>query len=67
MYNGKLIGDLFDVVERAQSSGDRQRSRTENLPLPPADSPAAQPVEANPIQGRATARIIPGDAWFERG
>jgi hypothetical protein len=67
MYNGKLIGDLFDAVERAQNSGDRQRPRTENFPLPSGDSPAKQPAGSTPIQESATARIIPADAWFERG
>jgi hypothetical protein len=53
MYNGKLIGDLFDAVERAQSSVSRQRTKNESAaPLPEmlpvsesADSPMVQSGE----------------------
>jgi hypothetical protein len=59
MYNGKLIGDLFDAVERAQSSVDCQRQKDEAL------SPHSEAIHQNQSDSPAKdaiVRTIPADA-----
>lgn len=55
MYNGKLIGDLFDAVERAQSPVGRHGPQNDSAITPAEISPAsgsAEPLAIRPVKPR---------------
>lgn len=61
MYNGKLIGDLFDAVERAQSPAGRQWPQKESSPPPRDILPVSESVDSpivQPAESRAMDKIL---------
>jgi hypothetical protein len=58
MYTGKLIGDLFDAVERTQNSTDRSSPKNEIFPLPAEAIPEKRD---RPVASTVIARIVPAD------